>query len=150
VYSGSGITPDVRIDPELVGYFERDLINVRAFDRFANRLLREVHQLPPQWDLDAAALGQFRNFAAQLAVATTDEDFRRAEPFLRRKTKQAVYTAAVHVDEGAKADAALDPVVLQAVALLPKAAQLGKSARPAVAQARLPRRGDQTLVPRPE
>jgi carboxyl-terminal processing protease len=142
VYSGSGITPDAHIDPELVGYFERDLINVRAFDRFANLLLREVDKLPPHWDLDAAALGQFREFAAHLAVATTDEDFRRAEPFLRRKTKQAVYTAAVHVDEGAKADAALDPAVLRAVALLPKAAQLRHSARPAVAQARLPKSGD--------
>ncbi len=142
VYSGSGITPDVHIDPELVGYFERDLINVRAFDRFASRLLRGVDKLPPHWDLDAKALGQFRNFAAQLAVATTDADFRRAEPFLRRKTKQAVYTAAVHVDEGAKADAELDPVVLRAVALLPKAAQLPQSARPAVAQARLPGRAD--------
>jgi carboxyl-terminal processing protease len=139
VYSGSGITPDARIDPELVGYFERDLLNVRAFDRFANRLLRDVHELPPHWDLDANALGQFRNFAAQLAVATTDADFRRAEPFLRRKTKQAVYTAAIHVDEGARADAELDPAVLRAVALLPKAAQLRQPARPAVAQAGLPR-----------
>ena len=138
VYSGSGITPDVHIEPELVGYFERDLINVRAFDRFANRLLREVEKLPPHWDLDRNALGEFRNFAAQLAVSTTDADFRRAEPFLRRKTKQAVYTAAVHVDEGAKADAELDPAVLRAVALLPKAAQLRQSARPAVAQIRLP------------
>jgi hypothetical protein len=125
-----------------VGYFERDLINVRAFDRFANRLLRDVRELPPQWDLDAAALGQFRNFAAQLKVATTDEDFHRAEPFLRRKAKQAVFTAAVHVDEGAKADAALDPTVLRAVALLPRAAQLRHPARPAVAQARLPKSGD--------
>ena len=138
VYSGSGITPDVHIEPELVGYFERDLMNVRAFDRFANRLLREVEKLPPHWDLDRNALGEFRNFAAQLAVSTTDADFRRAEPFLRRKTKQAVYTAAVHVDEGAKADAELDPAVLRAVALLPKAAQLRQSARPAVAQIRLP------------
>ena len=140
VYSGSGITPDARIDPELVGYFERDLINVRAFDRFANLLLRDVDKLPPRWDLDANGLSKFRAFAEQLAVATSDADFRRAAPFLRRKAKQAVYTAAVHVDEGAKADAELDPVVLRAVALLPKAAQLRRSARPAVAQTRLPRR----------
>jgi carboxyl-terminal processing protease len=139
VYSGSGIAPDVRIDPELVGYFERDLMNVRAFDRFAYRLLRDIEKLPPYWDVNAGALGQFRDFAAQLAVATSDEDFRRAEPFLRRKTRQAVYTAAVHVDEGAKADAELDPVVLRAVALLPKAAELRRSARPTVAQARLTR-----------
>jgi carboxyl-terminal processing protease len=139
VYSGSGIAPDVRIDPELVGYFERDLMNVRAFDRFAYRLLRDIEKLPPHWDVNAGALGQFRDFAAQLAVATSDEDFRRAESFLRRKTRQAVYTAAVHVDEGAKADAELDPVVLRAVALLPKAAELRRSARPTVAQARLPR-----------
>lgn len=142
VYSGSGITPDAHIDPEMVGYFERDLLNVRAFDRFANRLLRDSDKLPPHWDLDAAALGRFRDFAAQLAVATTDEDFRRAEPFLRRKAKQAVYTAAVHVDEGARANAELDPAVLRAVDLLPKAAQLRRSARPAVAQARLPKSGD--------
>ena len=142
VYSGSGITPDAPIDPELVGYFERDLMDVRAFERFANLLLREVGKLPPHWDLDANALGRLRNFAAHLAVSTTDADFQRAKPFLRRKTKQAVYTAAVHVDEGAKADAELDPVVLRAVALLPKAAQLRQSARPAVAQARLPLRND--------
>jgi carboxyl-terminal processing protease len=138
VYSGSGITPDSPIDPELVGYFERDLMNVRAFDRYANRILRDVGKLPADWDLDDEALARFRDFAAQLAVATTDEDFRRAEPFLRRKTKQAVYTAAVHVDEGAKADAQLDPAVLRAVALLPKAAQLRRATRPTVAQARLP------------
>jgi carboxyl-terminal processing protease len=140
VYSGSGITPDARIDSELVGYFERDLINVRAFDRFANRLLGELDKLPPDWDFDANALSKFRNFAAQLAVATSDGDFRRAEPFLRRKAKQAVYTAAFHVDEGAKAEAELDPAVLRAVALLLKAAELRQSARPAVTQARLPRR----------
>lgn len=139
VYSGSGITPDVEIGPELIGDFERGLSEVRAYDRFAARLLREVSQLPAHWDLDDAGLRRFRSFAAGLKVQTSDEDFERAVPYLRRKTRQAVYTAAVHVDEGSRAYLELDPAVLKAAALLPRAAQLRRNADAAVAQAQTTR-----------
>ena len=134
VYSGSGIQPDVSIAPELVGDFERRLINARAFDRFARQLLRNIGDLPPEWEPATTDIRRFRLFAEELEIKTTDEDFERATPFVKRRTMQAVYTSAVHVDEGARVDAQLDPTVIAAAALLTKAAQL-RSSDAAVARA---------------
>lgn len=128
VYSGSGIQPDIAIAPELVGDFERSLDNVRGFGRFARRLLRNMEKLPTGWEMTDSDVRQFRQFAAQLGVETTDEDFERAQPFLRRRIMQSVYTSAVHVDEGARIRAQLDPAVIRAAALLDKAALLSDPA----------------------
>jgi hypothetical protein len=96
--------------------------------------LRNIGDLPPEWEPATTDIRRFRLFAEELEIKTTDEDFERATPFVKRRTMQAVYTSAVHVDEGARVDAQLDPTVLAAAALLTKAAQL-RSSDTAVARA---------------
>ncbi len=134
VYGGDGITPDVRFDPHTPDHFQTELLRRGAFFTYTQHYFASHDGLSRDWNPDETALQEFRHYLHSQKIAFTEADFTRNTDFVKRYLKREMFVYAFDLDEGEKAKTEMDPDVLAALDLLPKARELAENAQRLTAQ----------------
>ena len=90
--------------------------------------------LEPQWEATDEIVEEFRQFLHHEETEFDEADFTANTDYIKRMIKREVYVSAYDLDEGERIKHTLDPDVQQAVALLPKAAEMLKAKDRVIAQ----------------
>jgi carboxyl-terminal processing protease len=124
VYSGVGISPDVKIPEMMYNAFQRRLLERRAFEGFAQQFSLQNGALPPGWKPSPEIVSRFGLYLEEQEIPFTPTEFKQDLPHIERMLQRSILTAMVDFDEATRADAELDPAVRRAVELLPEARAL--------------------------
>jgi len=124
VYSGVGISPDVKIQEMIYNAFQRRLLERRAFEGFAQQFSLRNGRLAPGWTPGPEVVTRFRLYLEEHEIPFTPAEFEQDLPHIERMLQRSILTAMVDYDEAIRADAELDPAVRRAVDLLPEAQAL--------------------------
>ena len=134
VFGGRGITPDVRLAEPKLNDFQIGLGRQYAIQTYAQEYTLKHTDLGASWEPTDLIIEDFRQFLYREKIEFEEADFGGNLDYIRRVLKTAVYISAFDLDEGQRVKHSLDPIVQQAVELLPKAKQLLESAGSVVAQ----------------
>jgi carboxyl-terminal processing protease len=135
VYSGGGIAPDIEIEAPRFNEFQAQLARGFVLEKFVQRYLLDHPDAPTDWEPNAPAIREFRQFLAQNNPELDPADVDRNLDYLKREIKRHVYTAEFDLDVGERAYFALDPEVEKALDLLPVAQALLDNPESLIAQA---------------
>ncbi|MFQ5739134.1 MAG: S41 family peptidase [Acidobacteriota bacterium] len=143
VYDGGGITPDERVEPLPYTKLARQLNRKNLFFQFAARLTSgeiksdvrynyshdEIAALDSSRKQDLVrkllvsekTLDIFRQYMKEKEVPFSDQSFAENRNFIRNRIKQELFLTLFGEREGYRASLEIDPQVLRALELLPKA-----------------------------
>lgn len=133
VFGGGGITPDVKIPALKANKFQEELLRKYVFFNFAKHYMVH-HNIGQNFQVDAAAMQEFRAFLASSKVAYTDKDLADNSDWVRSSIKSELFVSAFGQQEGLRVQAETDPTVLKALDLLPKAKDLADNVRRVIAE----------------
>jgi carboxyl-terminal processing protease len=133
VYGGGGITPDIKIPATKPTAFQLRLAQQYAFFNFAKHYLLNRH-VQKNWEVDDAALQEFKSFLQKQQIAFTDPEFNEAQDWIKGNIKSEVFTAEFGQAAGLQVRAETDPEVIKALELLPQAKALLETSRKIVAE----------------
>ncbi len=134
VFGGGGITPDVRLAEPKLNDFQINLGRQYAIQSYAQEYTLKHTDLGASWEPSDLIIEDFRQFLYREKIEFEEAEFGRNLDYIKRVLKTAVYISAFDLDEGQRVKHSLDPIVQQAVELLPKAKQLLESTGSVVAQ----------------
>ena len=134
VFGGGGITPDVRLAEPKLNDFQLNLARNYAIQTFAQEYTLEHTELGTRWEATDLVIEEFRQFLYREKIEFEEAGFGQNVDYIKRVLTTEVYISAFDLDEGQRVKHSLDPIVQQALDLLPKAKQLLESAGSLVAQ----------------
>ena len=132
VYGGGGITPDVKIDTPKSNHFQDVLLQHLVFFDFSKTYLAN-RTITRDFKVDDAVLQEFKKFLTKKQIAYTDADINSVRDWIDTSIKSELFTSQFGQEEGLKVRAAWDPMINQAIALLPQALTLEDAAKKTLA-----------------
>jgi len=137
VYGGDGITPDEIVTPEELNGFQRQVFRNSAFFSFAAEYFgAHSTDLPAGWVPGDDILSAFHQYLLDQSVEFTEAEFTENYDWTRRLLRREMYITAFDFDESRRLQIETDPVVLSAIAALPKAQKLLDNAKAMIAARR--------------
>lgn len=153
VYGGGGITPDVDIKPEEPTKTFLELARDNMFFTFAVRYTQELPDFPKEklsdstelddlvtrFNPDDKCMAAFKKFVADKKASLPEADYKKDEARIRTMVKAEILETVGGLAVRDRVIADSDPQVLKAIETLPQARELAQLARPAAAEATIPR-----------
>lgn len=124
VFGGAGISPDFRLEELRASAFEQRLRERRALESFAVRLSRRIENPPSDWMPSDDTLREFRAYLDEINIEASNEQFDASRDYIRRQIRRHLFTSAVNIYAGMRADIELDPAVRRGIELLDRAQTL--------------------------
>ncbi|HLJ75974.1 MAG TPA: S41 family peptidase [Acidobacteriaceae bacterium] len=133
VYGGGGITPDVKVDSPKSTPFQDILLEHDAFLGFTEHYLahRTVNK---EFQVDDAVVSDFKQYLASQNIEYTPQELNANLDWLKANIKSKIMTTQFGETAGLKVEADWDPMVQQALGLMPQAAQLEQHVQQVLAQ----------------
>jgi carboxyl-terminal processing protease len=133
VYGGGGITPDVKVDSPKSTPFQDILLEHDAFLGFTEHYLahRTVNK---EFQVDDAVVSDFKQYLASQNIEYTPQEMNANLDWLKANIKSKIMTTQFGETAGLKVEADWDPMVQQALGLMPQAAQLEQHVQQVLAQ----------------
>jgi carboxyl-terminal processing protease len=133
VYGGGGITPDVKIDAPKSTPFQDALLEHDAFLGFTEQYLshRSVNR---DFQVDDAVLNEFKQYLSSQNIDYTPEEFTTNLDWVKTNIQSKLFTTQFGQTAGLRAEANWDPMIHQALDLIPQAAQLEQHVQQVLAQ----------------
>ncbi len=132
VYGGGGINPDVTIPPIKTNDFQDELLQKYTFFNFAKHYVIN-HQVTKQFEVDDAVMQEFRKFLDDQKTPFTEAELAQNNDWLRSNIKTELFINEFGQQAGMIVHTENDPVVGQALELLPKAKELADNAKKIIA-----------------
>ncbi len=132
VYGGGGITPDVKIETPKSNHFQDELLQHLIFFDFAKSYLAN-RTITRDFKVDDAVLQEFKKFLTLKQIAYTDQDINSVRDWINTSIKSELFTSQFGQEEGLKVRAQWDPMINQAIALMPQALALEDAAKKTLA-----------------
>ncbi len=132
VYGGGGITPDVKIETPKSNHFQDVLLQHLVFFDFSEFYLSN-RTITRDFKVDDAVLQDFKKFLTKQKVAYTDQDIAGVRDWLDTSIKSELFTSQFGQEEGLKVRAEWDPMINQAITLMPQALVLEDAAKKTLA-----------------
>lgn len=133
VYGGGGIAPDIKVPTPKSNPFQDRLLQNYAFFNFAKHHLQGRH-VPRTFEVSDEVLQDFRKFLDAQKIAFTEADLMEVNDWVRSNIKSEIFIAEFGQQEGQRVRAETDPLVRQALDLLPKAKELADNAKRVMAE----------------
>jgi carboxyl-terminal processing protease len=135
VYGGGGITPDEKFTPAKLNPFQIEFLRKFSFFNFtANYFGSHGIELPKNWEPSQSVLDDFRMYASRNGVKFTEADWAQNAQWVKEQLQREMYITAFGMEESRKLAVNKDPLVVQAIEVLPKARALQENAKKVVAQ----------------
>jgi carboxyl-terminal processing protease len=135
VYGGGGITPDEKWQAPKLNPFQIEMYRKFGFFSFAaNYFGSHDIKLPKNWEPDQNVMNDFHAYLLKQGVKFTEAEFAENTKWIREQLRREMYITAFGVEESRKVAVDLDPLVLQALEVLPKAQALQENAKKTIAQ----------------
>ncbi|MGC2637926.1 MAG: S41 family peptidase [Acidobacteriaceae bacterium] len=133
VYGGGGITPDVKIDTPKSTPFQDALLEHDAFLGFTEQYLshRSVNK---DFQVDDAVLNEFKQYLSSQNIDYTPEEFTTNLDWVKTNIESKLFTTQFGQTAGLRVEANWDPMIHQALDLIPQAAQLEQHVQQVLAQ----------------
>ncbi len=103
---------------------------------FAKRYLAQHPEVSRDFEVDDAALNEFRLYLSERNLQFAETDIQDNFDWLKLHIKKEVFTSAFGLDDGRKVAIQADPQVQRALELLPLAKQLTEDAERTIAERR--------------
>ena len=142
VFGGGGITPDVKVETPKSTPFQDTLFQHYAFFNFAKHYLIGRH-ITPDFQVDEQVMQEFRRFLTDQKISFQESDLTNVQDWVKANIKSELFISEFGQQKGLQAHAEMDPEVLRALELLPKAKELAENARKVIADRNLARPGVQ-------
>ena len=133
VYGGGGITPDVKIEPPKSTPFQDVLLEHDVFLGFTEEYLAH-HTVGKDFQVDDAVLSDFKQYLASQSIDYTPQEFTNNLDWTKVNVKSKLFATQFGETAGLRAEADWDPMIQQAVDLMPQAAQLEQHVQQVLAQ----------------
>ncbi|HEV2277671.1 MAG TPA: S41 family peptidase [Acidobacteriaceae bacterium] len=133
VYGGGGIAPDVKIDPQKSTPFQDILLEHDAFLGFTEHYLahRTVNK---EFQVDDAVVSDFKQYLGSQNIEYTPQELNANLDWLKANIRSKIMATQFGETAGLKVEADWDPMVQQALGLMPQAAQLEQHVQQVLAQ----------------
>ncbi len=132
VYGGGGINPDVVIPPVKSNDFQDELLQKYAFFNFAKHYVIN-HTVTKQFEVDDAVMQDFRKFLDDQKIPYDEAELAANNDWIRSNIKTELFIDGFGQQAGMQVHAENDPMVAQALDLLPKAKELADNAKKIIA-----------------
>lgn len=145
VYGGGGITPDEKFTPAKLNPFQIELLRKFAFFNFtATYFGSHDIGLPKNWEPGQAVINDFHEYALKNGVKFTEADWAQNAQWIKEQLQREMYITAFGMEESRKLAVSKDPLVQQAIDVLPKARALQENAKKIIAQRNQSARGSKS------
>jgi carboxyl-terminal processing protease len=129
VYGGGGITPDHIVPEAKLTPFQESLVaSFGVFTFVHNKFLVATPKVDVTFQVSDAMLSDFKEYLRSPqpgpALRFTDKDFADNLEYVKTKLRQEVLYSMNYLQEAAKVGLEIDPQVLKAIELIPKAKEL--------------------------
>jgi carboxyl-terminal processing protease len=133
VYGGGGITPDVKIDPPKSTPFQDVLLEHDAFLGFTEQYVSH-HSVTRDFQVDDPVMGDFKQYLTSQSIDFTPEELATNLDWVKANLKSKIFTTQFGQTAGLQVEADWDPMIHQALDLMPQAAQLEQHVQQVLAQ----------------
>ncbi len=123
VYGGGGITPDKTYSTPELNDFQQRLLYKDVFFHFAPVYVAH-HTVDKNFQVDNAALDEFKKYLTDQGVAWTDADLNNVMGWLKMSIKEDIITIAFGQLQGLRVHANWDPEIEKSITYLPEAQAL--------------------------
>lgn len=124
VYGGGGITPDVVVKPETLNAIQTQLLARSAFFNFGKEYLAEHPSVSKNFVADDAVVSQFEAFLKKEKISLTAKDLAANLIYIKEQIREDIVGSAYGMTMADEIAAEDSPIVQQAIAELPEAAEL--------------------------
>jgi carboxyl-terminal processing protease len=133
VYGGGGITPDVKVEPPKSTPFQDLLLERDAFLGFTEQYLAH-RSVTKEFQIDDAILNSFKQYLKSQNYDYTPQEFSNNLDWVKANLTSRIFETQFGYTSGLKIQANWDPMIQQAIALMPQAAQLQQHAQQVLAE----------------
>jgi carboxyl-terminal processing protease len=133
VYGGGGITPDVKIDAPKSTPFQDLLLEPDAFLGFTEEYLAH-RTINHDFQIDEAVVSDFKQYLSSKNYDYTQQELDNNLDWVKANIRSKIFATQFGQTAGLKVEADWDPMVQQALADMPQAAQLEQHAQQVLAQ----------------
>ncbi len=133
VYGGGGITPDTKIEPPKSTPFQDVLLEHDAFLGFTEEYVSH-HSVNKDLQVDDAVLSDFKQYLASQNIDYTPQELANNLDWVKVNVKSKLFATQFGETTGLQVEANWDPMIQQAVGLIPQAAQLEQHVLQVLAQ----------------
>ncbi|HEX4005763.1 MAG TPA: S41 family peptidase [Acidobacteriaceae bacterium] len=133
VYGGGGITPDDKIETPKSTPFEDILLEHDAFLGFTEQYLSH-HNVTKEFQVDDAVMSDFKQYLASQNVEYTPQELSDNLGWVKANLKSKLFETQFGYTSGLQVEADWDPMIHQALDLMPQAAQLEQHVQQVLAQ----------------
>lgn len=133
VYGGGGITPDVKVDAPKSTPFQEILLEHDAFLGFTEHYLAH-RTVTKEFQVDDAVVSDFKQYLSSQNIEYTPQELNANLDWLKANIKSKIIATQFGETAGLKVEADWDPMIQQAMGLMPQAAQLEQHVQQVLAQ----------------
>jgi carboxyl-terminal processing protease len=133
VYGGGGITPDNKIETPKSTPFQDILLEHDVFLGFTEQYLSH-HTINKEFQVDDAVLSDFKQYLSSQNVDYTPQELSDNTDWIKANLKSKVFETQFGYSSGLQVEADWDPMIRQALDLMPQASQLEQHVQQVLAQ----------------